>query len=650
MPPPSPSRVPGMRLGLGRRIVLRLADLLRGSQEWHEQKTYLGLLSLLAIRIRLRYHNLVDTSLIADAETEHGSRLVEDRDKTARSADGQHVDPAWERMGAAGTRFGRNAPLWGQTKGDPADLLEPSPREVSRRLLAPLSAHTPWLDELRAVHARSGSSKDFDAEYLGRRPAGIINLLSAAWIQFMVHDWVSHGTNRREDPIEVPLADDDDWHEDPMRIRRTPSDKTNTEPGGPPTFINTETHWWDGSQIYGSTPARLAVLRKGMPDGKLRIDAATKLLELEDDDDNPRTGKVDLTGVNGNWWLGLSLLHGLFTLEHNHLCDVLKKEYGLGDEETFDKARLINAAVMAKIHTIEWTPAILPHRILDTAMHGNWSGLFGPRAARALRRLGVRSDLLIGIPGSRQDHHGAAYTLTEEFVSVYRLHALLPDEVTLRRNGERVDYTMAEVSGGDTRAVLERHDLVDLWRSFGTEPAFGVRLHNFPESLRDLRKPDETDDDRRIDLAAIDVLRDRERGVPRYAAFREMLRMPVPATFLIERGGPPGITDDPVWAHELEQLYGTPDKVDLMVGLYAEPLPKGFGFSETALHIFALMASRRLKSDRFFTDDYNAEVYTELGMRWIEESSMASVLRRHFRELAPDLSRVANPFAPWEGA
>ena len=41
-----------------------------------------------------------------------------------------------------------------------------------------------------------------------------------------------------------------------------------------------------------------------------------------------------------------------------------------------------------------------------------------------------------------------------------------------------------------------------------------------------------------------------------------------------------------------------------MTGLYAEPLPEDFGFSETAFRVFILMASRRLKSDRFFTDDF----------------------------------------------
>ena len=56
-----------------------------------------------------------------------------------------------------------------------------------------------------------------------------------------------------------------------------------------------------------------------------------------------------------------------------------------------------------------------------------------------------------------------------------------------------------------------------------------------------------------------------------------------------------------------------------MTGLYCEPLPKGFGFSETAFRVFVLMASRRLKSDRFFTDDYRPEIYTEFGLDYIEQ-------------------------------
>ena len=83
-----------------------------------------------------------------------------------------------------------------------------------------------------------------------------------------------------------------------------------------------------------------------------------------------------------------------------------------------------------------------------------------------------------------------------------------------------------------------------------------------------------------------------------------------------------------------------------MVGLLAEPLPPGFGFSETAFRIFVLMASRRLKTDRFFTDDYRPEVYSAEGMRWIEDASMAAVIERHVAGLDGRVSALANPFAP----
>ena len=82
------------------------------------------------------------------------------------------------------------------------------------------------------------------------------------------------------------------------------------------------------------------------------------------------------------------------------------------------------------------------------------------------------------------------------------------------------------------------------------------------------------------------------------------------------------LTDDPAWRKQIKAVYNSDlEKVDLMTGLYAEPLPPGFGFSETAFRVFILMASRRLKSDRFFTDDYGPEIYTEFGVDYIKKNS-----------------------------
>ena len=58
------------------------------------------------------------------------------------------------------------------------------------------------------------------------------------------------------------------------------------------------------------------------------------------------------------------------------------------------------------------------------------------------------------------------------------------------------------------------------------------------------------------------------------------------------------------------------------------------------------MASRRLKSDRFFTTDFTPRVYTQTGMDWIADKRFSTVLLRHAPGLAAALRRVDNPFAP----
>jgi hypothetical protein len=109
------------------------------------------------------------------------------------------------------------------------------------------------------------------------------------------------------------------------------------------------------------------------------------------------------------------------------------------------------------------------------------------------------------------------------------------------------------------------------------------------------------------------------------------------------------LTGDPYVAAELRDVYGHVDRIDLMVGLFAEPCPPGFGFSDTAFRVFLLMASRRLKSDRFFTTDYTADVYTETGLQWVEDATMSRVILRHYPELG-SLIRLDNAFKPWHGA
>lgn len=567
------------------RLFNRVAELVTGRTPWHELGVALGVARLFRIRDRLREHNLHDTSKVVSTNAPPPLGRPEERHRMSRTVDGTYNDLREPRMGSAGTRFGRNMPLDRVIPEEGAALLRPSPRTVSLELM---TRHT-------------------------FQPATIVNLLAAPWIQFMVHDWMSHGGNEKENPFEVPIRDDDSWPERPMLVRRTRRDPTRppTDTSKTPTYVNTETHWWDGSQLYGSDQATLMKVRSGK-DGKLVI-GGDGLLPVD-----PFTG-IDITGVSGNWWIGLAMLHTVFTLEHNAICDRLRqKNPSWSDEELFSHARLVNAALMAKIHTTEWTTALLPHKTTQAVLHGNW----------------------LTIPRSQTDHHGVPYSMTEEFVAVYRMHPLMPDEFTFRsETGGNVimQRTLPEVLDKHSRDILQKVSLPDLFYSFGVSHPGAITLHNYPRFLQRLERGDAP----LIDLASVDIMRDRERGVPRYNAFRRLIDMPPAKTF-------EELTDNKEWAEEIRRVYENDiERVDLMVGLYCEPLPKGFGFSETAFRIFILMATRRLKSDRFFTVDYNSKVYTQAGLDWIEENTMSTIIARHFPSLKRYLGKKVNAFHPW---
>jgi hypothetical protein len=572
---------------------------------WDKLPWPLGMLVLVGVRFKLRAKNLYDSGRgpldqpPADDDL-HANHL------TARTIDGTYNDLQDPLMGALGSRFGRNVPL-DHAYPDPDDkLLEPNPRTVSLELL----------------------TRD---EFI---PATTLNLLAGAWIQFEVHDWFSHGQNEAENPWKIELSADDDWPQHPMEIQRTRRDPS-ADPSGPPTFVTGDTHWWDASQVYGGDPAFAQAIRSG-EDGRLRI-TAQGLLPKDVED------HVDLRGVAGNFWVGLALLHALFMLEHNAICEKLKAEHPeLDDQTLYEKARLVNAALMAKIHTVDWTPAIIAHPTTVRALRANWWGILGERFDKMFGRR-TRIELFHGIPGSKKAFWGVPYSLTEEFVAVYRMHPLIPDDYEFRGwTDDRVlqERTFEQLNALHVRECLEQIPIVDAMYTFGTSHPGAISLHNYPRSLQRFNKPD----GELLDLASIDIVRTRERGVPRYNEFRRLFHLKAPETFLELTGG------DTKAAAELEKVYGDVERVDLMIGMYAEPKPKGFGFSDTAFRVFVLMASRRLEADRFFTTDYRPEVYTQTGIDWVENNSFRSVLLRHFPELAPSLEGVANPFAPWKRA
>jgi hypothetical protein len=83
------------------------------------------------------------------------------------------------------------------------------------------------------------------------------------------------------------------------------------------------------------------------------------------------------------------------------------------------------------------------------------------------------------------------------------------------------------------------------------------------------------------------------------------------------------LTTNSVHVAELREVYNDDvEQLDFLVGSLAEsPLPSVFGFSDTFFRIFVLMARRRIMADRFYTDDYTAEFYTQWGEKTNQANS-----------------------------
>jgi heme peroxidase len=210
-----------------------------------------------------------------------------------------------------------------------------------------------------------------------------------------------------------------------------------------------------------------------------------------------------------------------------------------------------------------------------------------------------------------------------------------------------------------------------------------------------------------IDVAALDLIRARERGIPRFNGFPRQYGVKQLTSFddFVDRRLPPDSPDrreQERLVKAIREVYGqhvcdttkritdaqlNDDKTpindclghpngslvdnledrDTVVGWLSEfRRLHGLAFSETQFVVFILHVSRRLFSDRFFTSSFRPEFYGTLGVDWVTNdgpepmmepipsnghhepaSPMKRVLLRTVPELAGELQHVVNVYDPW---
>jgi hypothetical protein len=393
------------------------------------------------------------------------------------------------------------------------------------------------------------------------------------------------------------------------------------------------------------------------------------------------------------------------------------------DNEIYEAARLVVSAGIAKIHTIEWTTQLLYNEPLYKAMNANWFGLFDSadesKLDRILKRV-VRSDEswlgklsgtiagwldvsgddssanswysvlasgsgIFGLNNTREtgflwwkkdgfdisnpdhlnggvNHFGSPFNFPEEFMTVYRLHTLVPDLIEYREikspNSVTQHIPLIQTIRGEATEHMKRGGIENWALSMGRQRLGLLHLRNHPQFLQKLPMPHLNSPTGKLDIAALDLIRDRERGVPRFNEFRRQIGLKSMRSFddFVDHRLPvdsPARREQEAVIQDIREIYGThvcddskvisvvqrddedqfitdchgfPDgsvvdnieDVDTVVGWLAEyTRPHGFAISETQFHVFIINASRRLFSDRFFTSSFRPEFYSNLGYDWV---------------------------------
>ena len=473
-----------------------------------------------------------------------------------RTYDGSNNNLANPQWGAVSAPLERLIPADYTDKiSTPAGVLRQNPRQISNALFA---QDSPLSD-----------------------PLGLSDFV---WVfgQFIDHDLtLSEGG---EEPAMIPV-DFPDAHFNPGGLipnvmipmfRTKHIEGTGTDANNPREHFNEITAWLDGSAVYGSDAFRASWLRT-FQDGKLKTSAGNLLpyntLTGEFDgavdvdaphmaDDVEIASRLFVAGdVRANENVLLISYHTVFVREHNRICDELKVAHpDWQDEEIYQHARKIVGGIIQTITFDEWLPAMGVH--LDAYQ-------------------GYKSDVN---PNILNGFSAAAFRMG---------HTLLSGDILVmdEAGNERQEGPMKlRDAFFNPAALVENGGLEPFFRGMAAQVQQELDAKVVDDVRNFLFGPPGAGG---LDLAAININRGRERGLPDFNSYRTALGLTPYSSFS-------QISDDPSAVEVLEATYATIDDIDAWVGMLAESHMPDALFGETVMEFLKLQFSAIRDGDRFY--------------------------------------------------
>ncbi len=444
-------------------------------------------------------------------------------------------------------------------------------------------------------------------------PAGASDFLWQ-WGQFIDHDFtLTDGVDPAE-PANIAIPSGDPWFDPTGSGAQTMAfnrslyhHDSGTGSANPRAQINEITGWIDASQVYGSDAERAAALRTNDGTGALRTSAGNLLPFNEDGLSNAGGSGANLFlagDVRANEQVGLMTMHTLFVREHNRLvAELAQRQPELSGDQLYQKARRLVAAQLQVITYQEFLPLLLGERAIpayqgySADLDARIANLFSAAAFRLGHSMLSAEVLRLDAQGNAIDQGPLA--LRDAFFA--------PDELINHQGIEPVLRGLASqvCQRIDAQVVNEVRNFL-----FGAPGAGG------------------------FDLAALNIQRGRDHGLPDYNSARLALGLSVHTSFA-------EVSSSPRVQAQLAAAYDSVDDMDVWAaGLAEDPRPGsmlGELLHEIVLGQFLLLRD----GDRYW---YQRSFAGE-ALAALENTKLADIIRRNTSidgEISDDVFVVAN--------
>lgn len=425
------------------------------------------------------------------------------------------------------------------------------------------------------------------------------------WGQFLDHDIDLTGGFFDTDPdaalanIAVPTGDP---FFDPMSTgtQEIPFSRSRFDPttgdavGNPRRQINQITSWIDASNVYGSDVERTTALRVG-PDSPFMRTNGDGLLPLNTfgiENDNGPAGAAPETmfaagDIRVNEQVGLTVMHTLFVREHNRLAALVQANNpDLSGNEVFYLTRKLVAAEMQIITYNEFLPALLGAGALGAFADYNFTinANIANEFSTAAYRFGhsALSPNLARLDASNMSIPAGPLALRDAFFNAS----------TLLTTGTDIEPILRGLANQPHQAIDEK--IIDDVRNFlfGPPGAGG------------------------FDLAALNIQRGRDHGLPSYNDLRVAVGLPAAAAFT-------DVSSDATVQANLATAYATVDDIDAWIGGLAEDPDGASQLGELFTRILVLQFTRLRDGDRFW---YERDL-TAAEMSMVGGTTLARIIR-----------------------